>query len=405
MIGNVPDGWRVEKLSNEGQFIRGVSYSKDDLLSELSDDSITLLRANNIQETLYLDDVQYLKKQSVKDVQLLTYGDILLSTSSGSKHLVGKNIFINKNLSNYSFGAFCSVYRSNNISKSKYISKFFKSTYFKNSLSLNGNNINNLRTNDLANIKIPIPPLPQQEKIVKVLDITSDLIEKQKELIEKYDLLLKSRFIEMFGDPIKNPMGWEVVLIEQVVKDFQNGLYKPSSEYNNEGTPILRIDNFYDGKIKDINKLKRLNVSEKEKTHYALKNGNIVINRVNSIEYLGKNAYITKLQEDTVFESNMIRLIIDIDIVHPVFLSKILTTDFIYQQILQRAKKAVNQASINQQDVKSFNIYLPPIKLQNKFASIVEKIEIIKEQENKKLEHLETLHNSLMDKAFKGEIG
>lgn len=210
--------------------------------------------------------------------------------------------------------------------------------------------------------------------------------------------------MEMFGDPLKNPMGWETVSLESIIIDLQNGLYKPASDYTVNGTPILRIDGFYNGKVVSWKKLKKVVVNEQEKKHYALSNGDIIINRVNSLEYLGKNAYIEALLEPTVYESNMMRLKVNQEMVNPLFLSKVLLLDYTYLQIMKKAKKAVNQASINQQDVKSITTFLPPIKLQNKYTKIVKQTEQLIQKEQQKLEKLQILYNTLTQQVFNGEI-
>lgn len=270
-----------------------------------------------------------------------------------------------------------------------------------------GGVIKYIKIGNLTDALIPLPPLETQYKIVDLLDKASNLIELRKTQIEKLDLLVKSKFIDMFGDPVTNPMGWEVrKLGELIVNSPQNGLYKPSSDYMTDGTgtPILRIDAFYDGVIKDIRKLKRLNCTKKELDTYKLENGDIVINRVNSIEYLGKCAYIIGLLEDTVFESNMMRFRVKSEILNPVFVIKLLCTPFMYNQIVQHAKKAVNQASINQQDVKDFDLYIPSLKLQAQFANFVTQVEEQKAVLNQSLEKLELNYKALMQGCFSGEL-
>lgn len=120
--------------------------------------------------------------------------------------------------------------------------------------------------------------------------------------------------------------------------------------------------------------------SEKEDDYkslqrYLLLEDDIVINRVNSIEYLGKCAHIKDLLEDTVYESNMMRMHFDPEYYNPVYICKLLCSQFIYDQIVNHAKKSVNQASINQKDVLDFNIYQPPLDLQNEFANFVQQVD------------------------------
>lgn len=192
---------------------------------------------------------------------------------------------------------------------------------------------------------------------------------------------VKSRFIEMFGDPKVNPHNWKVEQLSELVEvPPQNGLYKPASEYvnDNNGVPILRIDAFYDGKVTDFSQLKRLKCTDSEIGKYLLKDQDIVINRVNSIEYLGKCALIEEMQEGTVFESNMMRFHLKENIINARFATRLLCSKYVYEQIASCAKKAVNQASINQKDVLSFKLYVPPIELQNQFANFVRQVDKLK---------------------------
>ena len=265
-----------------------------------------------------------------------------------------------------------------------------------------GGVVNNLNSEMVRNVYVPIPSLVEQKEIAHSILKLDVLIEKRKQQLQKLDELVKARFVEMFGDPMVNPKCWEVLKITDAVEvEPQNGMYKPQSEYVNDGQgiPILRIDGFYDGVVKDFSSLKRVNCTRGEREKYLLKENDIVINRVNSIEYLGKCAHITGMLEDTVYESNMMRMHFDKRF-NPVYLTKLLCSKYIYLQIVEHAKLAVNQASINQKDVLDFNIYLPPLELQNQFAIFVEQINKSKLSVQQSLEKLETLKKALMQKYF-----
>lgn len=163
-------------------------------------------------------------------------------------------------------------------------------------------------------VEIPLPNIEKQHQIVKELKATRNLITHRKQQLTKLDELIKARFVEMFGDLVENPKQFPCVLLGSIMTVMpQNGLYKPQSAYVQDkfGTPILRIDGFYNGKVTNFNNLKRLCCTDFEKKRYLLVENDIVINRVNSIEYLGKCARISGLQEDTVFESNMMRFHLD----------------------------------------------------------------------------------------------
>lgn len=230
----------------------------------------------------------------------------------------------------------------------------------------------------LSTIKIQLHEYDNQLEIVNMLNRVSSSIDFRKQQLTKLDELIKARFVEMFGDLVENPKQFPCVLLGSIMTVMpQNGLYKPQSAYVQDkfGTPILRIDGFYNGKVTDFNNLKRLCCTDFEKERYLLVENDIVINRVNSIEYLGKCARISGLQEDTVFESNMMRFHLDDSKVNSTYITTVLCSQYIYRQILTRAKKAVNQASINQGDVQSLNVVVPPLSLQNQFADFAAEVD------------------------------
>ena len=255
----------------------------------------------------------------------------------------------------------------------------------------------------LKEVQINYPDKNKQAEIVEILDKVSNIIRKREAELSALDTLIKARFVEMFGDPYVNPLKWKKLKIKDAVTiEPQNGLYKPQSDYVTDGTgiPILRIDGFYDGMVTDFASLKRLKCSETERQRYLLLEDDIVINRVNSIEYLGKCAHIKELLEDTVYESNMMRMHFDPEYYNPVYICKLLCSQFIYDQIVNHAKKSVNQASINQKDVLDFNIYQPPLDLQNEFADFVNQVDKSKVAIQAALDKSQLLFDSLMQKYF-----
>jgi type I restriction enzyme S subunit len=147
-----------------------------------------------------------------------------------------------------------------------------------------------------------------------------------------------------------------------------------------------------------------LNVSPAELETYGLREGDVVINRVNSMEYLGKSAIIPALAEPVVFESNMMRFRVNPVIALPSYVVAFLQSGFIKGQIGVAAKQAVNQASINQRDVSGFRINVPPLALQQTFAHRIAAIEALKTIHCAALAELDALFASLQHRAFRGEL-
>ena len=250
--------------------------------------------------------------------------------------------------------------------------------YYKNKLRGTTARRRSIPVSDLEALKIRLPDMQTQHEIVAIIKKAEAIIVDRQEQLDYFEQLVKSRFVELFGDPFINSMKWKRLKIKDAVTvEPQNGMYKPQSDYvtDGSGTPILRIDSFYNGVVTDFTLLKRLLCNEKDKRKYLLKEDDIIINRVNSIEYLGKCAHITGLLEETVYESNMMRIHFDSKRFNPIYVVQLLGSRFVYDQIVNHAKKAVNQASINQKDILDLDIYEPPLALQDQFAAFVKQVD------------------------------
>ncbi len=252
--------------------------------------------------------------------------------------------------------------------------------------------------------EMPVPPIDDQKRIAHLLGKVEGLISQRKQQLQQLDDLLKSVFLEMFGDPVRNEKGWALESLETLIEDGpSNGLYKPQSSYG-EGTSIIRIDSFYDGYVQNLNNLKKVQISSLEYARYRIEKDDILVNRVNSIEYLGKIGVVPNADEPMVFESNMMRFRLNKHAILPIFLMFVWRLPFLKAQINRCAKRAVNQASINQKDVMSFVVPLPPLLLQKRFSAIVESADGLRRQFESSLGDLEILYDALSEKAFKGEL-
>jgi type I restriction enzyme S subunit len=261
-----------------------------------------------------------------------------------------------------------------------------------------------LTKTDFLNLEIPFPPLDDQIRIAHLLGKVEGLIAQRKKHLQQLDDLLKSVFLEMFGDPVRNEKGWPInPLTIYMSEQPNNGLYKPQSSYGS-GTKIIRIDSFYDGIVQNIEGLKRVQITDVELLKFEIRPFDVLVNRVNSIEYLGKIGVVPAISEPMVYESNMMRFRLNHEAMLPVFLMYFWRTPYLKSQINSKAKKAVNQASVNQQDVAGLLVPQTPIDLQKQFSTIVEKVEGIKSHYQQSLTDLEALYGALSQQAFKGVL-
>lgn len=256
------------------------------------------------------------------------------------------------------------------------------------------------KPSDIAALLIPVPALDEQQHIVDLLSRAEGIVRLRRQAQQKVAALIPAIFIDMFGDPATNPKGWpRMALGDLIASGPTNGLYKHKSAYGS-GTPILRIDAFYDGRVTDLAALKRVQVGPDQQRRFALAAGDIIVNRVNSPEYLGKSALVPELLEPTVFESNMMRFSIDGLHALPEFVIALLQDPSSRRHFLTNAKHAINQSSINQQDLKSLPVFLPPLQLQRRFAQRVAAVLAIEQQQQAATAMAEATFSALLAKAF-----
>jgi len=395
-------------LGDVASFVRGINFKPEDVVPVGTPGSVACMRTKNVQAELDLKDVWGVAEAFVRrDEQVLRYGDVLVS-SANSWNLVGKCCWVPELPWRASFGGFVSVLRatSENLD-SRYLYRWFSSEPIQlllRSFGQKTTNISNLNIARCLALRLPLPALGEQRRLAAILDQAESLRAQRHAAIAQLDGLEQALFEDMFGEPEANPKQWPRCALAQLVGEgFQNGLYKHANEYGS-GTPILRIDAFYDGVVTSLNRLKRVRLTSAEIATYGLRVGDIVINRVNSIEYLGKSALIPSLSEPVVFESNMMRFTVNPEIALPVYIAAFLQSGYIRRQIGTSAKQAVNQASINQRDVSAFQINVPPLSQQQVFARRVRSIQQLKAVHRTALACLDELFASLQHRAFRGDL-
>ena len=234
-----------------------------------------------------------------------------------------------------------------------------------------GGVIKYIKLGNLADAIIPVPVIEKQREIIEIFEKCNGTIAYRQQELLLMDQLVKSRFIEMFGDPKLNPRKWDMVTIGDIATDVRYGTSRPATEGGKY--PYLRMNNLtYEGYL-DLTDLKHIDIPDNEIEKCVVRNGDVLFNRTNSVELVGKTC-VYNLDSDMIIAGYIIRVRID-DRVLPVILSSYLNSTVMKEQLRSMAKGAVNQANINAQELRSISIYLPPITLQHKFATFVEQVD------------------------------
>lgn len=229
-------------------------------------------------------------------------------------------------------------------------------------------------------IRIPKPTIEFQKEFIRKIKEQNEKIEKISALLSAYRSAIDDSLFE-FGDDNYR----EIKLADIITSGPQNGLYKHKSFYGS-GTPIIRIDNIYDGQLFASN-IKRVRLDYSELNRYCLNNGDIVLNRVNSEEYIGKCCIYNGDFPECVFESNMMRFAVNADVVLPEYVVYYLTSSYGNAKIRSKMKRAVNQVSVNQSDVKSILIPVPNktkqieiVRILNQQINLIQQLQLTQER-------------------------
>lgn len=395
--------WETVPLDSVSEVIRGVTFAKADSSSTQIENSLPVLRAGNIQEQIILDDgLVYVSEDKIKDSQLLKMNDIVMCTSSGSSKLVGKSARL-KNDWNGSFGAFCAGIRPNpQYVSPSFIFHFLQSPVFRRwTTSSDGVGIKNIRSSDLKAFPIPLPPFAEQKRIATILDKADALRQKRQQALDHLNQLGQSIFYEMFGDPAVNPKKWPTGTIRQLVEEAKYGTSKKANT-EGKGMPILRMGNItYDGQI-DLSDLKYVEFSKKEFPKYTTKTGDILFNRTNSKELVGKTAVVRQC-EPLAIAGYLVRARTN-SLANPHYISGYLNSQHGKLTLSKMCNNIVGMANINAQKFQDIKIAIPPVERQNLYAERLDEIEIRKSNHHAASIISEKLFMSLQQRAFRGEL-
>jgi type I restriction enzyme S subunit len=249
----------------------------------------------------------------------------------------------------------------------------------------------------LKELKIPLPPLEQQKKIAAILDAADTYRQKTKALITKYDALTQSLFLDMFGDLVNNPKGWDYIPFGNVFKSLRYGTSSPPI-YSDIGIPFIRATNVKNGGVA-IKGLVFISQEEADKIKKCkLQESDLII--VRSGSNTGDCSRIPKEYEGAYGGFD---IIVKIDEPYSSFYNFLLNTPA-SKAMLEPLTRRAGQPHLNSKQITELRVFDIPIDLQNQFADSVKVIEAQKTQAQASLVQAEDLFNSLLQRAFKGEL-
>jgi type I restriction enzyme S subunit len=259
---------------------------------------------------------------------------------------------------------------------------------------VHGATMKHITKDRFEDLKIPLPPLPTQRKIASILSACESAIEKRKYAMRLTDEFLKSAFLKMFGDPIKNPKGWEKIQLKDIIHIERRNV---TPEEINQGTKYIGLEHIESitGKIID---LEIVNAGQIQSNKFIFTPHHILLGKLRP--YLNKVA----LPDFTgVCSTDIFPIIPKAKLTNKYFLTFLLRHNSFVSYATERSTGA-NLPRINTETINEYRTYLPPLSLQLTFSSLVQNVEKMKEKQRESEKELNNLFNSLMQRAFRGEL-
>jgi type I restriction enzyme S subunit len=280
--------------------------------------------------------------------------------------------------------------------------------------TMEGTNLPRTSWSDLKKTLIPLPPLLEQRRIADILSTVDEQIQQTNEIIEETKKLKRGLVQDLvfFGESHNGTQtvqlgamtteiaeSWDVSTVGDVTTKTQ---YGSSESLSTEGTyPVFRMNNIEDGKMVP-SPMKYSELDEKQAEKYRVEKGDILFNRTNSIDLVGKSG-IFDLDGEYVFASYLIRLRTN-DQMNPYFLNYYLNSHIGQGILFSIATRGASQANINATNLKGVKVPLPPRKQQDKIVEQIQKVEEKIEQERETKQRLQELKRGLMQDLLTGKV-
>ena len=378
--------WQQLKLGEIATFVNGYAFKP----SDWNDTGIPIIRIQNLTN----DNASrnYYNGQLDEKYRVVR-GDILISWSAtiGVFEWTREDSYLNQHI-------FKVVFNKLKVNKS-FFKYLIKQKINEMLAKVHGSTMKHITKSNFDNIPILLPDINEQDRIARILDKAEEIRTKKKLANEKLDEFLKSTFIDMFGDPVTNPYEYKITNIGEACYFVKDGPHK-SPTYVQEGVPFISVNNIISGKW-DFSKVKYISKED----HYMFKKrchavkGDILYTK-------GGTTGFAKLVDIDIEFSNWVHLAVlkfDNNILNGKFFEYMLNSKYCYAQSQRRTRGIANRDLVLG-EMKKIAFYLPPIEEQKNFERIALKVEAQKEKNQKVIEQMDNLFNSLMQQAFKGKI-
>ena len=393
--------WVTAKLKEVAKIVTGKTPQTSN--REYYGGDIPFVSPADLNESILIETKTYLTSSGADQVYRVPKNTVLVSCigNLGKLAITSKDVCFNQQINGLIFNE-QKIFPKYGF----YFAQTLKPQLEKASSSTTLPIVNKSRFSDL---EIKYPPLSEQRRIASILDQADALRQKRQQAIQKLDQLLQATFIDMFGDPVSNPKGWDIKKLKELSTKIHSGnTPKGGAEnYVDQGIVFLRSQNVWKNKVilEDVAYIdaethaKMMKSSVKHEDLLMTKTGRI--NTENSS--LGRAAiYLGK--DDSANINGHVYLIRIKDGFNKYFILRILTLPDYYEYIRSVCVGGIDKRQLNKEHIENFPIIQPPMELQNKFSDIVQVIESQKPKLVEQLELAENLFRTLQNQAFNGTL-
>lgn len=350
----------------------------------------------NLSTITNLEFHTYLEKPSRANLNV-SKGDIILARMQGT---VKVKVIQNED-ENIIVSTGFLVLRPKDNTDNKYLFHLLGSSTFQNEKDklCTGATQKAINNSNFEKLEIPLPPLPTQQKIAAILDQASAIMANNQAIVAKYDALTQSLFWEMFGDIVNNSKNFPLQLLNEFGYSRLGKMLDGKKITGNNLKPYLRNSNVQWFRF-ELDDLLQMDFDEKDKVEFSLKYGDILMCEGGEI---GRCAIWKNEIEDCYFQKAIHRIRLNRKYLLPeyfIYMFKNLANN----GGLDKFKSAATISHLTGEKLKKMRIPIPPIELQNEFANRIQLIEAQKQQAQLELAKSEALFNSLLQRAFKGEL-
>ena len=399
MKSKLPDEWKEYRIREIGTVVTGNTPPKK--YPENYGGSLPWIKPPDLDKEMYVSNSEEtISDIGMKKVRLLTQGSVLVSCIGN----IGKVAIADSEL--------CTNQQINAIVPNKKIVNTLFLYYSIKRIRPYLESIASsavvplLNKTDFSNVKIELPPLETQHKIAAILEKAEETKKLRAQADELTQQFLQSLFIEMFGDPVINPKGWDTIKIADIVESIEAGWsvngehrFKEKNEYG-----VLKVSAVTKGiflpdehkTIKPGTVLKKVVTPEK---------GDVLFSCANTLELVGATCLIRENYTELLLPDKLWKINLNKNLILPEVFKFILSTPSMRGQISKKSTgTSGSMYNISMAKLKLIHIPIPTLEIQYKFSKIYDLYESTQKQQVESRNNLDYLFNALMQKAFKGDL-